>query len=788
MKSNFKTIFREVIRTPMFSVINISGLAIGISCMILTLLWAGYELGYDGFNKNEDGIYKISQGKNFSTVPPLFNSIHNEFPEIEKIIRTSNDAEAYINSVDKDNKIKVKNVLYTSPCFSDIFTVKTLSGNTNSALNDPSGIILTQASAMKIFGKTDVEGNAVRYRANFPPRDLTLTVKSVIEDFPSNSTLKFDAIIPFEVLNNLKPNGINPDENWRDGYCNLYILLKKGTDFNLFANKLEEYGGKLEQKVYDLDPKSPEAKERKLGLVHLTDLHFFQNNRKQLVGYISIIGFLILLIAVINYANLSIAKLFTARQSLYIRKINGANRSRLIFNIVAESVLYSILAFFVALLFIWVFNPLLTKFLNIDLTNNFFDNPGILVAFLFAALLIGVVAGLYPALKLTSEIPATLAQAGILKKERNFVRQSLVVFQFAISIALIISASVISKQLIFFNRKDLGFNNQQIVYAKLNGNLYGKSYQTFKEKLQKSPNVQSVSGSQNELGQICVTLDREINGAKRYFQELPADPDFIKTMGLKLIQGRNFSWDMPTDPYQTLIISETAVKAFGLDSTNVIGTEIFMYDRVAKVVGVVKDFYFQSFHHQLDPFMLFYHPGSIGTVNIKISGNNIPGTIKYINDVWNEFSPEIPFEYHFLDKTYEELYKQDRQFSKIILAFLLVSILIACMGLLGLVSFTTVRRTKEIGVRKVNGATISEVIVMLNRDFVKWVVIAFVVATPIAYYAMNKWLENFAYKTTLSWWIFALAGLLALGIALLTVSWQSWKAATRNPVEALRYE
>ena len=377
---------------------------------------------------------------------------------------------------------------------------------------------------------------------------------------------------------------------------------------------------------------------------------------------------------------------------------------------------------------------------------------------------------------------------GIVKKDRNFVRQSLVVFQFAISIALIISASVISKQLIFFNQKDLGFNNQQIVYAKLNGNLYGKSYRTFKEKLLKSPNIQSVSGSQNELGQICVTLDREINGTKRYFQELPVDPDFIGTMGLKLVQGRNFSWDMQTDPYQTLIISETAVKAFGLDSSNVIGTEIFMYDRVAKVVGVVKDFYFQSFHHQLDPFMLFYHPGSIGTVNIKISGNNIPGTIKYINDVWNEFSPEIPFEYHFLDKTYEELYKQDRQFSKIILAFLLVSILIACMGLLGLVSFTTIRRTKEIGVRKVNGATISEVLVLLNRDFVKWVGIAFVIACPVAYFAMNKWLENFAYKTTLSWWIFALAGLLALEIALLTVSWQSWKAATRNPVEALRYE
>ena len=728
MKNYYKILLRGINRNPLFSLINISGLVIGIICLILTSLWVTRELGYDRFQTRIDRIFKISQGKNFSTVPPLFGYIKNEFPEIEKTVRTSNDAEGYMNSVGNRRPVKVKNVLYTTPDFDDIFTCKTISGNIKSALDDPEGIILTRKSALKIFGKTDVEGNMIHYAATFPVKELNLTVEAVVDDFPSNSTLKFDAIIPFKVLDKVEPNGMKPDENWRDGYCNIYVLLKKGTDPQLFENKLEKYGSKLEQIVYHIDPNSSQAKERKLGLVSLTDLHFFNNNKKQLVGYISLIGFLIILIAVINYINLSVAKLFSTSQTLFIRKINGASRSRLILNILAESVLYSFVAFCIALLFIGVSKPLLSRLFGLDFASKYLEHPLILFILFFTTLCIGIIAGLYPAFKLTSNIPATIARTNFIKKDKHFIRQSLVVFQLIISIALIISVIVITKQINFLSRKNLGFDDKQVVYTQLNKNLY-EPFNTFKENLLKNPNIKSVSGSQNELGQICVTLTRDINGTQRYFQELPVDPDFIETMGLKLIKGRNFSWDMPTDRYQTLILNETAVKDFELNPDNVIGTEVYMYDRKARVIGVVKDFYFQSFHHKLDPFMLYYHPNSIGTVNIKISGENIPETIKYIRKVWNEFSPDIPFEYHFLDKTYEELYRQDRQFSEIITSFLFVAILIACLGLFGLVSFTTLQRTKEIGIRKVNGAKISEVMAMLNKDFIKWVVIAFVIAT-----------------------------------------------------------
>jgi putative ABC transport system permease protein len=763
------------------------GLVIGVVSVVLSLSWIKHELEYDSFHEKSDRIYKISKGDNFSIVPPLYNSLIAEFPEIEKIIRVTNDAEAFINNSNNNNMVKVNDVLYSNSDFDDIFSCNTICGDIQAALNSPNGIILTKETAIKIFGKTNIEGKLIHYTTSSPPKKMMLTVMAVVDNFPDNSTLKFDAIIPFNALDNIKPNGMKPDDNWRDGYCNIYILLKKDIDAYLFTTKLEEFGKNVDKLVYGIEKKSPRAAQRKRGLVNIADLHFFNTNKKQLVGYIGVIGLLIMLIALSNYVNLSVANLFSNYQTLFVRKINGATRYQIALKILAESVLYSLFAFLIAFFFILIFKSFLSDLLNFDLNFTFNENWFASIVLVLAAILIGLIAGIYPALKLTSNIPVNIVQSKFIKNERHSVRQFLVVFQFTISIALIICVFVISNQINFLKKKDLGFNNQQIIYTRLNKNL-SKPYKTFKEKLLQNPNIKNVSGSQDELGQICVTLTREINGVSRYFQELPVDPDFIETMGLELKMGRNFSWELQTDRYQTLILNETAVKDFNLDKEQIIGTEVYMYDRVAKVIGVVNDFYFESFHKKLDPFMFYYHPGAISTANIKIRGNNIPATIKYIQDVWDQFSPDIPFEYHFLDKTYEKLYEQDRQFSKIIISFLVVAILIACLGLFGLATITTIQRTKEIGIRKINGANVSEILSMLNKDFIKWVAIAFVVACPIAYIAMTKWLENFAYKTELSWWIFALAGVLALGIALLTVSCQSWKAATRNPVEALRYE
>jgi len=310
----------------------------------------------------------------------------------------------------------------------------------------------------------------------------------------------------------------------------------------------------------------------------------------------------------------------------------------------------------------------------------------------------------------------------------------------------------------------------------------------FKQTLLQNPNILNIATSSGTglSEQFHMSFKEEINGSEKTYFGLVVDPDYIKTIGFNIVEGRDLSWELESDKYNAVIINETAVKNFGLKDP--IGFEIKLLNSKARVVGVIKDFHNESFHNSISPLVLWYIPGYSYSISIRVSGNNIPETIQDIKDQWDKLSPDIPFEFQFLDKKYDALYKDESKLSMIIGYFSIIAILIACLGLFGLVSYLTESRTKEIGVRKVNGATVSEILAMLNKDFVKWVVIAFVIASPVSWYAMNNWLENFAYKTNLAWWVFASAGLMALGIALLTVSWQSWRAATRNPVEALRYE
>jgi putative ABC transport system permease protein len=335
--------------------------------------------------------------------------------------------------------------------------------------------------------------------------------------------------------------------------------------------------------------------------------------------------------------------------------------------------------------------------------------------------------------------------------------------------------------------ENIGFDNRHIIKCQLTKNIRNK-YDVFKKGLLENPNIISVATSSGGglAEAFHMSFTEEINGVEKSFQAMAVDPDFINTIGLKIIDGRDFSWDMETDKRKTVILNETAVKYFALNPS--LGFELDIYNTKALVIGVVKDYHNESFQKKISPQVLWYVPGWNFNLSIRISSNNIRETIQYIKKQWDELSPDIPFEFQFLDEKYNALYKEEDKFNLLIGYFSIIAILIACLGLFGLVSFSTQRRNKEIGIRKINGAKISEIIVLLNRDFVIRVSIAFIIAIPIAWYAMNKWLQSFAYKTELKWWIFALAGIIALGIALLTVSWQSWRAATRNPVDSLRYE
>ena len=376
-------------------------------------------------------------------------------------------------------------------------------------------------------------------------------------------------------------------------------------------------------------------------------------------------------------------------------------------------------------------------------------------------------------------------------KKGEFFTQSLIVFQFAVSISLIIAISVIYKQVKYMKTKDLGINPYNVVNVKPNNNII-KKYDLFKHKCLELPSVSSLSLSGGKpggkLGQsLVMSCTRTINDIQSKIWVLPVDLDFIKTMGIEVLSGRSFSPELETDKYGAIIINESALKKFELKSP--FETEVAMFDNHnSKIIGVMKDFHPGSFHDQVEPIALWYAPGWYWDMHIKINGTDINETISQLKKIWGQFSPEIPFDYHFLSDKYNLMYKEETKFGNIILSFSILAMIIACMGLLGLTILANAQRTKEIGVRKVNGAKIFEILSMLNKDFLKWVFLAFIIACPIAYYAMTKWLENFAYKTELSWWIFVLAGFIALFIAIATVSWQSWKAANRNPVEALRYE
>ncbi len=790
-KNYIKIFIRNFVRNKLYSFINIVGLAIGIAVFILIMLYVKNELNYDKSYKNANRIYKLSTGEGFSTVPPLAGVLKNQFPEIENITRISSDKTAYITyNINNNNKpinpFKINNVLYADSTFFKIFSYSVIAGNLQTALSEPDVIVLTKSTANRLFGEINVIGKTIQYNALFPSRKLTLTIKAIIEDPPSNSTLNYEGIISFLSLYKIKPNDINVDENWRDGYCNTYILLYKNISFSEFDKKIKEFMPLLEKEVYGIDPKSERATQRKAIMVPLTEVHFYHSNIRQLIGLLISLGFLILTIAIVNYVNLSIAKSSYKYREIGIKKVIGANRAELISQLIIESIIFCFIATFCAFIIVKSILPLFNKIIEKELDLGITDNPIILSWALIATIILGIISGLYPALKLTSENPIGSYSIKSKVLEKN-VRHALITFQFATSIILLSGIIIILKQFDYIKTKNLGFNNKQILYTDINDNFY-KNHNAFKQELLQNPKILGITGSQNELGQVCVTLNRKINGSDRFFQTLPVDPDFIKTIGLQLTKGRNFSWDMPGDPYQTIIISETAVKTFELKDKEIIGTQIFMYDKPARVIGVIKDIYFQSFHNKLDPFVLFYHPGSIGTFNIRINAKDMPGTLDYIKKIWNKYSPNFPFEYHFLDESYDALYKSDKKFGLLLSYFTGLAIFIACLGLFALAVYSTERRTKEIGIRKVNGARVLEVMSMLNKDFIKWVVIAFVIACPIAWYAMHKWLQNFAYKTELSWWIFAAAGSIALAIAMLTVSVQSYKAATRNPVESLRYE
>lgn len=801
-RNYLKTAFRSLLRFKVYSFINIGGLAVGMAACIMIFLYVENDFSFDEFNKNYNRIYRVvSESKEndkdvtWSITPTGYaNAFQNDFPGIVSA-RLSHPA-LYAPVIKYGDRLfTAKNFIFADSTFFDVLTFPLLEGNPKTALTEPFSMVLTKSEAQKIFGTVDPVGQTIRVSNLF---DFKVT--GVAKDPPANSSVQFNYLVSLVNLVDVYKTQFHLDQpnilNYFRGGSSFYtfLLLPDHLDVQTVLNQLPSFVDKY------LGEGS--SKETKLLLQPLSDIHFntnylwdFQNKGDIRYDYIlSAIAFFILLIACVNFISISTARSATRAKEVGMRKVLGANRSRIASQLILEFALLVAISAILAVALVELLLPIFNSLSGKQLSLNFFAAPWITVSFSTVLLSVIFLACAYPSIYLSSLQPAIVIK-GIFESggtKSSVTRKSLIAFQFAISIFLIVVSVITWSQYYFLKTHKLGFDAQQVIYMPFNAELQ-KSYNAFKTKLTQDPDIQSVSIANWIPGDA-----KDVEGYSWHektetqygtFFSLIVDPDYTKTLGLKFAAGRNFSWQLQSDWKNSFIVNETAAKMMGWSPTEAIGKLLWHLNHHGQIIGVVKDFNFRSLHHGIEPVvMLMDSTGPYFETLIKTSSHNIPATIGYVEKTWKRFSPDFPFEYHFLDQSFGQLYESEQRLGEIFGAFSVLAILIACLGLFGLASYATQRRTKEIGVRKVLGASVMQIVKLVARDFVILVVIANVIAWPIAYYAMERWLQNFSYRTTISLWIFILSGILTLVIALATVSFHAIRAATVNPSVSLRCE
>ena len=785
-----KISLQNILQNKVNTTLNVISLALGVTILLLITSYSINELSIDKFHSKEERIYKISYGNSSLTPGPLNSFLKSQFPEIEQTTHIETRQLNMFSPVIQfnDNSFEIERYYTADAGFFEIFDFEVLQGNIQAAIQAPFSLILTESESIRIFKNSNPIGKTLIWKGT---RDFKFTVRAIVKELPSSSSIQFNALVSETSIKGMSGN--NYSEDWGYTVFESYLLLKPNIDKKVLTEKLrnnlkQHYAKSLSDKASAND-----AELNPLTLHHLKDVYFDKNlsndttNRGNLmlVNILLVIGGIIMLLSLVNYINLTTASIASRTKQIAVQKIFGSSRRALIFQYLSETTFVSFIAVIVGTFIALAFIEPYSNFMNVSNVLKFqaWFYP-ILIPF---TLFLGFVAGIYPAILLSSKkaIELISLKTDMNKGGVNF-RRGLIVFQFSVTIILIASTFLILKQVNYVKDKDLGIPSEQVVFAKLPFSILAGKKEILRERLQTIPEIETSSFSSNMFGGIEGMSSLEIEGKTLNFATTWVDAEFIELYNLQLVDGRFFSKDLKTDVNATALINEAAVREFDLENT--FDLKIRIPGGNAKVIGVVKDFNYKSLHSRIEPLVIVYLPSQGQYVNLKISEKKFSQTLAKIETVWEELAPGIPFSYHFLDQSFEKLYTKDIQMGKAVSLFSLIAIAIAALGILGLSMFLAENRTKEIGIRRVNGAKISEILIMLNKDFVRWVAIAFVIATPIAYYTMTNWLESFAYKTALSWWIFVLAGVLALVIALLTVSLQTWRAVTRNPIEALRYE
>jgi putative ABC transport system permease protein len=776
------------------TIISISGLILGLGIVAVILVFVLNELGYNKSFANRDRIYRVlnhneNDNSTWANTPfVLGETAFNQLAEVEQLAHQYNIGNM---EVKKGNEfISEKDMLCTERSFFSMFGIEILKGSLNDFNQTTDKILVSRSFSTKYFDKEDPVGKmlTLRYSGN----EFPMEVAAVFEDFPINSTIQasviagnqfgFEHLVSTMVSTGMKPNVDQLRNSWENGLFHTnYLKLKNETQVEAFEKKLSQLG--IEH--------STENNKLSLSLQPLADIYFgsskiIDNNAGDrgnlpMLYILGIVGILILIIACINYLNLAAAQALTQAKGFAVRKVCGAAQNSLVVQMMLESSLISILALPFALILAYFSLPeislMLGKTYSLTHTNQLILGIAIL---LLITVFTGALSGMLVSLRFSAfDLIKILKGHKVASSGRYSTRKAMVVFQITVFIALMASMILVQKQVNYAFKKDLGFVKEGLVRIPLGDH----NYELFKQEIRKNPNILNVSGAlwiPPHKGKMNLSIPKVDNPNELVkLNGLFVDANFAETMGLKITMGTDFEEGANNNG---VLVNESAIQALGLK--DVIGEQTAF----GPIIGVVNDFNMYSIHEAIAPMLIGYNPAMCREIAIKMNTKDIPATIDFLKKTWNSTGGTTPFDFNFTNDILNQLYDSDIRFSKTIGLLAIIAIAIASLGLFGLSLFMSRQRVKEIGIRKVNGARISEVLVMLNRDFVKWVAIAFVIATPLAYFAMNKWLESFAYKTELSWWIFALAGLLALGIALLTVSWQSWRAATRNPVEALRYE
>lgn len=797
IRNYIKIALRNLRKNPVYSFINIFGLASGLACFILILIFVQHELSYDRFHKNSDQLYRVIQRRPDSkgadhwaaTSPALASTLKKELSEVTSATSVFPTFNPLISLGDK--RFTEEGILADTN-FLKIFTFPFLQGDAATALESPNSIVLTASFARKIFGEQNPIGQTLIYQ-NQQPHIVT----GIMADVPETSHLAFSYILP--ALSDQYYRDCIAREPWYNNGLYTYVVLASGVDTHRVEEKMRAY---IDRNLADWRPEDRMAflfqplRDIHLKSQHLKTFPFEKGGSQRYVYLFLAIGFIVLLLACANYTNIAVARSIQRAQEVGVRKVAGARRWQLMRQFLGESVIMTLLALLLALAMVHLLLPSFSQLMERPIHIDYLSNPMLLPALLTLVVLVSLISGSYPALLMSRLKPVTILKGkNTVPASRFTLQRVLTVGQYAVSIALLAGSFIIYRQMQFVQHKELGYDREHILTIKVSDANLSQRYSTIRETLLHDPHVvamsyslylptdvitsQSMSGWEGSDGKLLPT------------QTTGIDYDFLDVYGIPLVAGRGFSRQFGTDTLGAPIalINESVAKALGWTPKEAIGKEFNYSDGRGqrRIVGVVKDFHFNSIHQPLGLLVLTLDQGPSGYISAKIRSENLQETIAKFERVIRNVTP-YPFDYQFIDDNFNKLYKNDIRLGELFTSFTLLAVLIASLGLFGLAAYSTQQRMKEIGIRKVLGASIPGIVRLLSKDYIKLVLVGFIIAVPLAWYFMNRWLENFAYRVDLDWWIFALAGIFALMIALLTVAFQSLKAAWMNPTKSLRAE